>query len=385
MKKFTRFLSYVLVAAVASAVSFGLALGFFQGQPVSKLDQLEDLIQQVFIGEVDTKAIEDAAADAMVTALGDRWSYYMSAEEYQDYKERMKNVYVGVGITILTEEGTDGFQVIKVEENGPAKEAGLQVGDILTGAEGTSFTGMTASEAGDIVRGPEGTFVELEILREGQEMTFSVERRQVQVQVAKGTILEDGIGLVTIVNFDSRCAEETVAVIEELLDKGAQSLIFDVRNNPGGYKTELVNVLNYLLPEGALFRSEDYNGRVEVDQSDANCLEIPMAVLVNEDSYSAAEFFAAALSEYDAAVVVGTQTSGKGYFQNAYELNDGSAVGLSIGKYTTPNGVSLAEVGGLTPDVVVEVDEETFSMIYNGTLEPGEDPQIQAAVAELQK
>ena len=196
-------------------------------------------------------------------------------------------------------------------------------------------------------------------------------------------MLEDGVGLVSIYNFDSRCYDETIAALESLLDQGAQKLIFDVRGNPGGYQKELVKILDYLLPEGDLFRSEYYTGSVVVDKSDAKCLEMPMAVLINGNSYSAAEFFAAALEEYDAAVTVGLPTTGKGYFQTAIRLSDGSAVRLSIGRYTTPNGVSLADVGGLQPNILVEVDDETAAAIAAGTLEPENDPQIQAALEAL--
>lgn len=196
-------------------------------------------------------------------------------------------------------------------------------------------------------------------------------------------MLSDGIGLVSIFNFDDRCAQETVAVIEELLSSGARSLIFDVRNNPGGYKHELVELLDYLLPKGVLFRSEDYTGATANDYSDEKCLKVPMVVLVNGESYSAAEFFAAALREYNVALTVGEQTCGKGYFQQTYNLIDGSAVSLSVGKYYTPKGASMAEVG-ITPDVVVEVDEETFNAIYSGTLPPEEDPQIQEAMMLLE-
>ena len=195
-------------------------------------------------------------------------------------------------------------------------------------------------------------------------------------------MLEDKIGLVTIANFDERCAEETIAAIEELCNQGATALVFDVRNNPGGYKREMVEVLDYLLPEGALFRTVDYRGREDVDTSDASCLDIPMAVVVNLHSYSAAEFFAAALDEYDAAVIVGEKTFGKGYFQNTYRLSDGSAVTLSVGKYFTPKGNSLAGVG-LTPDVEHIVDEETAALIAAGLVTPEEDPQIIAAVNAL--
>ena len=162
----------------------------------------------------------------------------------------------------------------------------------------------------------------------------------------------------------------------------AEKLIFDVRNNPGGYAHELVKLLDYLLPEGQLFKTVDYTGKEEVTNSDAKCLEIPMAVLINGDSYSAAEFFAAALSEYEAATVVGQQTVGKSYFQVTYELGDGSAVALSVGKYFTPKGVCLADVG-LTPDVTVEVSEELFWEIYYGNVTWQEDPQVQAALEVL--
>ena len=155
-----------------------------------------------------------------------------------------------------------------------------------------------------------------------------------------------------------------------------------MRYNGGGYANEMNKVLDYLLPEGELFKTVDYTGKEEVTKSNAKCLEMPMTVLVNGSSYSAAEFFAAALREYEWATVVGQQTSGKGYYQVVYQLSDGSAVGLSIGKYVTPKGVSLEGVG-ITPDVIVEVTKEQAAGIYAGTLDPMEDPQILAAIAVL--
>ena len=380
MKKVWNFLSYVLVAAAASLITLYCCA---VTTDVSKLDQLADLIESRFIGETDRTAMEDAAAAAMVDSLGDRWSYYLSAEEYRSYKEQMNNAYVGIGVTITAAEDGSGYEIIKVSPGGPAEEAGLVAGDIIIGAAGQSAAGMDSDALGALVKGEENTQVLLTILRDGQELELYVTRKTVQVEVAVGRMLEGNVGLVTIVNFDGRCAQETIGAIESLLEQGAEALIFDVRNNPGGYKDELVDVLDYLLPAGDLFRSEYYTGEIFLDESDDTCLEIPMAVLVNSESYSAAEFFAAALREYEWATVVGSQTVGKGYFQTTIELADGSAVGLSVGKYTTPLGVSLAEVGGLTPDVVVEVDEETFWNIYAGVLEPEADPQIQAAVEVL--
>lgn len=383
MKKIYQILSYLIVAMGGASMMF-LALHFTGQLNTTKLEELQMVIEDRYIGDLNVGVMEDVAAAAMVAATGDKWSGYIPAGEYQDYIDRVSNSYVGVGMTILTlEEG--GFQVTRVEPNGPAAEAGVEAGDVITGVDGENVVGMTATELSVLVKGPAGTYVALTFTRDGEEQTLVVERREIQTVVAEGRMLENAVGLVTIHNFDSRCYDETIGALEELLAQGAEKLIFDVRGNPGGYQKELVKILDYLLPEGELFRSEYYNGHVTVDKSDAKCLEMPMAVLFNGDSYSAAEFFAAALEEYDAAVTVGQPTTGKGYFQTVIRLSDGSAVRLSVGKYTTPKGVSLADAGGLQPQILVEVDDETYTAIAAGTLEPENDPQIQAALEALNR
>ena len=381
MKNLRKFLSYLLVAVLASVTTMAVFVDVPSGN-YNKLEDLENLIEAYFIEETDRTAMEDAAAAAMVDSLGDKWSHYMSAENYLIYREQMNNAYVGIGITITVSEDGSGFLVTEVNKGGAAEEAGMIAGDVILEIEGQTTEGMTTTQARDLVRGVEGTQVKLVIRRDSERLELSVTRKTVETPVTDSWLLEDGIGLITIYNFDDRCAKETIAAIENLMEQGAEALIFDVRGNPGGYKDELVELLDYLLPEGPLFRSEDYTGKVFVDESDASCLEMPMAVLVDADSYSAAEFFAAALDEYDVAVVVGQPTSGKGYFQSTFELDDGSAVTISIGKYTTPNGVSLADAG-ITPEILVEVDEETAFKIYAGVMDPAEDPQIQAAIAAL--
>lgn len=380
-KSALKVLSYVLVALAASAVTMTAVL-FSSWDGYSKLEQLEDLILDKFIGEADRTIMEDAAADAMVNALGDRWSYYLTAEEYKAHMQQASNSYVGIGVTIQVRQDGTGLNIIKVTAGGPAELAGVLAGDVMVRVEGQSIAGLSTREVKKMIQGKAGTEVKLGILRNGAEMEFTVKRAKIRVPVATAKMLEGNIGLVTIENFNSCCADETIAAIESLVAQGAQKLIFDVRNNPGGYQKELVEVLDYLLPEGVIFRSEYYTGQTSEDYSDAQCVDLPMAVLVNADSYSAAEFFAAALKDFDRAVVVGEQTCGKGYFQNTFQLRDGSAVGLSIGKYYTPKGEHLAGVG-ITPDKVVEVSEELAKAIYAGALEPEEDPQIQAAVQAL--
>lgn len=373
--------SYLLVAMLATVMTLTLVY-MDGGLAPTKLEQLEALIQERFIGEADMADLEDAAARAMVSATGDRWSYYISADDYEAHREQMANAYVGVGITIQEMEGNQGFLILAVTPGGPAEEAGLMVEDLVIRVAGQDVREMSTEEVRTLVKGKEGTWVDMTVQRKGEVRSFSVERRTVQTPVASWEMLGHNIGLVTIENFDDRCAQETIAAIETLLDNGARRLIFDVRNNPGGYAHELVKVLDHLLPEGELFRAVTYDGEENIDYSDESCLEIPMAVLVNGSSYSAAEFFAAALQEYDAAVVVGKQTSGKGYFQTTIRLNDGSAVALSVGKYYTPKGRSLAEVG-ITPDRWIETDDGTEADIYYGLLKPEDDPYIQAAMQML--
>lgn len=387
-----QFISYALVAVASAAVTFGLCMGKNMSSSngnfsadTAKLDRVYAIIQEQYIGETDDEAIIDAAAQAMVLATGDQWSYYMNQTDYLAYKEQTSNAYVGIGVTVNTNTPDKGFLVEKVASDGGAKAAGIQAGDWITHIEGVEIYGMTTSEARGKIRGKEGTSVELTINRNGESFVLEVTRSTITTVVAEGQMLEDNIGLITITNFDERCVQETVAAVEALKDQGAEALIFDVRNNPGGYKSELVDLLNYLLPEGVLFRSETYDGKTEEDKSDARCLEMPMAVLINGNSYSAAEFFAAALVEYDWAITVGEHTTGKGYFQTNIELSDGSAVHLSVGKFFTPNGVSLAEVGGIAPTYEVELDAQETEDLLAGILEPENDPQVQKAVEELLK
>lgn len=375
--KWGKILSYVLVSLISIAVTVTVMLGIFvlgqQGQ--SKLELLEKIIDEYFIGEADKTAMEDAAASAMIGSLGDRWSYYIPADEYEAYMEQMNNAYVGIGVTITPQED-GGIKIIAVVAGGPAEEAGIQVDDVIIRVGDKSILGMTLDDSKQLIQGKENTKVSITVLRNDQEHTIEVTRRSIKTPVAEWEMLDERTGLVTIANFNANCATETIAAIEAAMENGAEQIIFDVRNNPGGYASELVKILDYLLPEGKLFTTIDYNQKESTDMSDAKCLDIPMAVLVNGNSYSAAEFFAAALSEYEAAVIVGEKTSGKGYFQTTFRLPDGSAVGLSIGKYYTPKGKSLEKVG-ITPDVAVSIENPYAD------IPPLEDAQVVAALNAL--
>ncbi len=382
LKYFLRVLSYILVAAVASCLTLFL---FVPTTGMEKLVQLEALITQRFIGGSDQAQLLDGAAYGMVSATGDRWSSYIPASQYQNYLQTMNNQYVGIGVTISATVTDNGIEVLRLEENGGAKEAGVLPGDYIYKVNGLLASELGIDKAKEIIAGDVGTTVDITVLRGEETHDYTITRKEFSVTVAYGQMIGEDIGYVRIENFDERCAQETIAAIEGVLQQGAKKLVFDVRNNPGGYKRELVKVLDYLLPEGEVFHTVNYAGKEQIDTSDAACIDVPMAVLVNAQSYSAAEFFAAALQEYEKTIVVGEQTVGKGYFQETYKLLDGSAVSLSVGKYYTPKGVNLVETGGLTPDLPVLVDDETAAKIYAQLLPLDEDPQIAEAVAVLAK
>ena len=385
LKKWQKSLILVLAFAVAilGSAIVTMQLTYREQTPAeAKTAEIGAYLDRFFIDDYDEEKLADAAASAMVEATGDRWSYYLTAEEKSSYDEQMQNAYVGIGVTITAQEELGGMRIEAVTADGPAEEAGLLTGDIITEVEGekTLDLGMTGTRAK--VRGEEGTFVTLTILRGEESFPVSVERRSIQTPVATYEMLDGQIGYIKIANFDTRCAEETNAAMDELIAQDAKALIFDVRNNGGGYKNELVKVLDKILPEGILFQSEDYQGSKQIDRSDADYIDLPMAVLANQDSYSAAEFFAAAIQEYDWGTVVGTKTVGKGNFQPAFTLSAGSMLTLSIGKYYTPQGRSLTDTG-VIPDIEITLSDEDGAKLYYGQLEKADDAQLQAAIREI--
>ncbi len=384
MKKVSLFTAVLMMicAAGLSFIAFALFLAP-SGTTARKTAMIEKWIEGYYIDEYDEQALADAAAAAMLRATGDPWSYYIPASQMQNYLEDSENKMVGVGIHILDDESNVGFLITKVPD-GPAKKAGIQEGDVLVAIDGVAVEDIGTVEAKNKIRGEIGTKVELTILRGDSTMKFSVARAEIQQVVASYEMLNDAIAHIRITDFETNAAAQTIQCMESAIKDGAKGIVFDVRFNPGGKRSELVTLLDKILPEGVLFRSVDYAGSEEVDHSDAACMELPMAVLVNDATYSAAEFFAAALQEYDWATVVGEKTTGKGKFQTNFSLGDGSAIVLSIGKYFTPKGISLADTG-ITPDETIALGEEDKMSLYSGILSAEDDEQLKHAVSVVEK
>ncbi len=344
-----------------------------------KLAEAAEVIRQNFIGEYDEALLTDCAIDGMVASLGDRWSYYMNAEEVEAYARSSRNSYGGIGIVVSGEQ-EEAVTVQKVYEHSPAGAAGVAVGSRFLRVNEQDVSGMDRDGVVSCVRDAITTGqVRLRFLcPDGEEREYTLIPGDVYTEPVSWRVMPSGLGYIRLENFEGRSAQNAIDAMEALLGQSVPGVIFDVRENPGGQLTELLKLLDYLLPEGKLFISRSIDGSENVDYSQPSCVEIPMVVLVNEESYSAAEFFAAALREYGWATLVGAQTTGKGYAQITVPLSDGSAIHISHIAYFTPKGVCLAGVG-LTPDALVEMGEEERSRLYYDTLPPEEDPQLQAA------
>lgn len=310
---------------------------------------------------VDTGADLDGAAhkalDAMVEGLGDRWSYYLDEDYYKQVMENRANNYVGVGVTVSNLDER-GLLVEKVTAGGPAEAAGVQVGDLIVAVDGVSIAGEARLSASDLIRGEVNTQVVLTLQdAEGVLRDVTCTRKRLSNPSASGELLEGNVGHIYLANFYSGAADSFRGVVEDLIARGADRLVIDLRSCPGGYVDELKQILDYLLPEGPVFTQKSRWWTESVYESDAECIDLPMVVIVNADSYSAAELLAAQLRESIGAPIVGEVTSGKGYSQITFKLSNGGGIGLSTATYCTGSGHSL--IGeGILPDVLIEGDTE---------------------------
>lgn len=373
-KKRFSLIHLLLLVLLTVVVTVGVGLGVIY-QMVGKegLSLLEGLhlINEKFVGEYDEGEVVDAALEGMVEGLGDRWSYFLTEEEYEAQNQRRTNQYVGVGVTV-SYASEEGLQIVEVTAGGPAEEAGLQPGELITAVDGFSLAGEARYEDANKIQGEEGTTVSLEVRgTDGQTRTVEVKRTKLETDPVSAEMLENNVGYVRLSNFYDRSADRLKEEVTRLQEEGATALAFDMRNNGGGYLSQLTDMLDFLLPEGPIFITRDRAGNEKVTQSDASCVDLPMAVLVNADTYSAAEFFAAELQEWGVAVIVGEPTSGKGYSQQTFELPNGSAVAISTGAYFTGSGTSLIGTG-------LTLDKEVY-------LTDQGDAQLEAALELLEQ
>ncbi len=376
------FLTILITVFLTLAVCLSALIYFVGGVEnlllTAKFTQTLGFIEHAYVGDADISDVTDEAISAAVLSLDDDWSYYMTADEYEEYKLRASNNYRGIGVTVTQDEL--GFYVQGVSQETPAFLAGIIEGDILTALNGESLAGLATADLQEKISSFEDEEFTLSILGEnGETREVSLSTTEVETSPIEYELIGD-VGYIKMINFRTGLAEQTIDAIEELGEQGATAMIFDVRNNGGGYVHEMTDLLDYLLPEGTIFESVNKDGSSETIESDADFLDMPMAVLINSESYSASELFAKQLSEYGVATIVGSPTSGKGRSQINIELLDGSALHISTQRYLTSEGIDLAETDGMVPDIDVSISEEETAELYYGLLANEDDSQLQAAL-----
>ena len=361
--------SFVLVyVGFAFAFNNGNVLSLFLKRN-SKLDYkkieektsvLQNIIDRYFLFDEDMTKLEDGIYAGMMNGLGDPYTVYYTKEEYKALNEDTEGKYSGIGAVVSQNPNTKIITIVKIFDNSPANDAGLQVGDIIYKIDGEEVAGTDM----DIlvktkIRGEEGTSFKMTVLRgdERKEVELDLTRRSIEVETVAGKMLDNNIGYIAVSQFDAVTSEQFKSNIESLQSQGMTKLIVDLRGNPGGLLDQVVDMLDYILPDGLVLYTEDKYGKREEYYSDGSHeLKIPMVVLVNENSASASEVFTATFRDFEWGTVVGKTTFGKGIVQNVLPLGDGTAVKITTQHYYPPSGYDLHKVG-IKPDLEVNLNE----------------------------
>ena len=342
------------------------------------LSSIRSILEDEYIGELDDEQMLEMAIKGYVAGVGDQYTVYYTPEEMnQEYDTAMGN-YVGIGIYMIVnyEEGT--ITVVEPMEGSPAEKAGLLAGDIITKVEGEEITPENVNEMSNKIKGEEGTKVKLEIKRNEEIKEVEVERKKIEVSHIDSRMLEDNIAYIKIADFDGGTAKEFKENYETLKGQGAKSLIIDLRDNGGGVVDEAIDILEMICDkDSTLLIETDKDGNETVTKSEKNpTIDVPIKVLVNENTASASEILAGALKDNNKATIIGTKTYGKGVIQTLMRLSDGSGLKVTTAEYCTPNRNKINKIG-IEPDIVVELPENVKELTDEN------DSQLQKAIEEV--
>ena len=345
---------------------------------VQKIEYLEKMIDQEYLGEVDNAEMAEGIYAGLVYGLGDVYSRYYTADEYAQETASTDGAYAGIGVSIQKNKN-GGVQIAECYEGGPGAEAGLQTGDVITAINDTDVTDMELSDVVSLIRENKDNTIVLTVFRENEEKSreISVDVTDVELPSVFGEMLDKKTGYIQITQFTGVTPQQYKDMFAELKDKGMERLVIDLRDNPGGLLTSVCDILREILPEGLIVYTEDKYGNREEENCDGkHQLDMPLAVLVNENSASASEIFAGAVQDHEVGTIVGITTYGKGVVQELRQLSDGSAVKLTVSNYYTPNGNSINKVG-IKPDVEVKLASE---LLNKDEITHEEDNQLQKAL-----
>lgn len=350
-------------------------------ETVDKINEITKKMELYYYEDYDEDEIRNGLLHGLVEGIGDPYSVYYTKEEYEDLSIKTTGTYYGIGAGLRQDPKTMQVTVSKVYKGTPAEESGLLKDDVILYVDDIDATSMELSKLVLNIRGEEGTSVHLKVYREStaETLEFDVERRNVELPSVESQVLEDGIGYIQISEFQKNTAEQFDTHLKGLMQQGVKGIVVDLRDNPGGLLGAVTEILDELLPEGLIVYTEDKYGKRDEYNSDENGIDIPMVVLVNENSASASEIFAGAVKDHGYAKIVGTTTYGKGIVQTILKLGDKDALKITTAKYFTPNGNYIHGVG-IEPDIEIEY-EVPENKVYNQET----DNQLKKAVEVLKE
>ena len=349
---------------------------------VQKMELLEMIVNQYYMNDISVEDMRIGAYKGMLEGLGDPYTCYYTEEEYKALLESTSGTYYGIGAVVQQNLKTMYITIVKPYVDGPAYKAGMLPGDIIYMVDDVDVTGMEIDNVVAMMKGPEGTQVKVTVIRDGESdpVELLITRAQITIETIEYEMLDHNIGYILISSFDEPTPKQFKEAITDLQKQGMEGLIIDLRDNPGGLLSAVVEMLDYILPKGMIVYTEDkYGNRDEYKGTDKDVLELPMAVVINGNSASAAEIFAAAMQDYEAATIVGTTSFGKGIVQSILPITDGTAVKVTVARYFTPKGVCIHEIG-VVPDMEVELKDELKQMVV---IPHDQDNQLAVAIAVI--
>lgn len=349
---------------------------------IEKIDTLMQVIDYYYLYDYDKDEMVDAIYKAVMSSLGDPYTVYYTADEFNAFMESSSGSYCGIGVVVQQNMQTGLVTAVRPYEDCPGYEAGIRPGDLILAVDGTEITGMDLNTAVALIKGEEGTSVTITLQRDEEVFDVEVTRRQIDVKTVNYRMMDDNIGYIQIEEFDEVTSDQFSQALDSLIEQGMEALVIDIRNNPGGILDTVVAMLDELLPEGTIVSVKDRNGTAQEYTSDADTkLTVPLTVLINGNSASASEIFAGAIKDYGVGTLVGITTYGKGIVQTAFSLSDGTGVKITIEDYYLPSGKSIHKVG-VDPDVEIDLPDELKTYV---TIPEDEDVQLQKAIEILKE
>ncbi len=347
----------------------------------TKLNTIKKIINEDFLGEVDETKLTEAAIKGYIEGLDDEYTEYFTKEEMEEFKTETEGNYVGIGIYMLKNTKDNNIIVLSAIKGSPAEEAGLKTGDIIKKVNDKEYTAEEFEKIASDIKGKAGSKVKLEIQRGEETLTFEIERKKIELYPIESEVLENDIGYINISSFCEDCSSKFKENYDKLKRKNIKSLVIDLRNNGGGIVDEALEILDSILDKDSIMLiTANKKGEEKIEKAKKKpTIEVPIVVLVNENTASSSEIFAAALKENNKAKIIGTKTYGKGVIQESITLSDGSGIKITTEEYYTPNRNKINKIG-ITPDIEVDLEEKTKNITE---ISRDQDTQLKKAIETL--